>query len=203
LPSGNVAAIDTGTTLIGGPSAAVSAVYAQIPGSQQLSGNLAGFYGFPCSTTVQVTMAFGGKSWPINSDDMNLGRVSTTSDICAGGIFDLNAGSSIGEGGGNPNWVVGDTFLKNVYSVFRSDPAAIGFAELSDTAGGSSGSPSNASGTPTSSSTSSSRRPSGTPTGGNNNNDNDGTAGTDAAASFKISSVVLLTTIVSLLGYLY
>lgn len=49
LPSGNLAAIDTGTTLIGGPSAAVSAVYAQIPGSQPLSGNLAGFYGFRMS----------------------------------------------------------------------------------------------------------------------------------------------------------
>ena len=46
LPSGNLAAIDTGTTLIGGPSDAVAAVYAQIPGSQQLSGSLSGFYGF-------------------------------------------------------------------------------------------------------------------------------------------------------------
>lgn len=46
LPYGNLAAIDTGTTLIGGPTDAVAAVYAQIPGSQQLSGNLAGFYGF-------------------------------------------------------------------------------------------------------------------------------------------------------------
>jgi len=160
LPSGNLAAIDTGTTLIGGPSAAVSAVYAQIPGSQPLSGNLAGFYGFrtflsllvdpdldiphytfssACDTTVSVTMAFGGQSWPIDAQDMNLGRASATSDICAGGIFDLSAGSNIGEGGGNPNWVVGATFLKNVYSVFRSQPAAIGFAQLSDAAGGSSG----------------------------------------------------------------
>ena len=84
-------------------------------------------------------MSFGGKSWPINSKDMNLGRVSSGSSICAGGIFDLNAGSNIGEGGGNPTWVVGATFLKNVYSVFRSQPAAIGFAELSTSAGGSSG----------------------------------------------------------------
>lgn len=84
-------------------------------------------------------MSFGGKSWPINAQDMNLGRVSTGSNTCAGGIFDLTAGSNIGEGGGNPNWVVGATFLKNVYSVFRSQPAAIGFAELSDAAGGSSG----------------------------------------------------------------
>jgi len=62
LPAGNVAAIDTGTTLIGGPSAAVAAVYAQIPGSQQLSGNLAGFYAFRTSLFfvmyLSLTFAF-------------------------------------------------------------------------------------------------------------------------------------------------
>lgn len=38
---------------------------------------------------------------------------------------------------GGPSWIVGDTFLKNVYSVFRYDnPRAVGFAELSDIAKG-------------------------------------------------------------------
>ena len=46
LPPGNVAAIATGTTLVAGPPAAVSAVYAQIPGSLPLSGKYAGYYGF-------------------------------------------------------------------------------------------------------------------------------------------------------------
>ena len=70
---------------------------------------------------------------------MNFGPISNGSSICAGAIFDLSTGSNISEGGGNPNWIVGDTFLKNVYSVFRSQPAAIGFAELSKAAGGSLG----------------------------------------------------------------
>jgi cathepsin D len=181
LPSGNLAAIDTGTTLIGGPSAAVSAIYAQIPGSQPLTGNLVGFYGFPCTANVSLTFAFGGKSWPINPQDMNLGRVSTGSNICAGGIFDLTAGSNIGTGGGNPNWVVGATFLKNVYSVFRYQPAAIGFAELSSVAGGSSGTPSG---------------------GGNNNNNGAGSSQSAAVASFKISLATLLVAAGSLFGYL-
>ena len=38
--------IETGTTLIGGPTAVISAIYAQIPGSQPLTGNLTGYYGF-------------------------------------------------------------------------------------------------------------------------------------------------------------
>lgn len=86
---------------------------------------------------------------------MNLGTVGQ--GLCLGGIFDLTQGSDVGEGGGNPSWVVGDTFLvscifhpfifirysslsltqKNVYSVFRSNPPSIGFAQLSSAAGGS------------------------------------------------------------------
>lgn len=40
------AAIDTGTTLIGGPSDAVSAIYAQIENSQALTGQYSGYYAF-------------------------------------------------------------------------------------------------------------------------------------------------------------
>jgi cathepsin D len=185
LSSTNLAAIDTGTTLIGGPSAAVAAIYAQIPGSQKMTGSLVGFYGFPCTTQVTITMSFGGKAWPISTKDMNLGRVSSASPMCAGGIFDLTAGSNIGAGGGNPSWVVGATFLKNVYSVFRYQPAAIGFAELSSAAGGSSGTPT------------------GSGNGGGNGGSGSGTAGTDAAASLKTSSMMLLMAAASLSAYLF
>ncbi|KAG5636149.1 hypothetical protein H0H81_008980 [Sphagnurus paluster] len=93
-------------------------------------------------------MSFGGKLWPINPADMNLGRVSRGSTQCVGGIFDLSLGSNITPGSGNPSWVVGATFLKNVYAVYRSSPPSIGFAQLSAAAGGS--------GTPSSSPVSSS-----------------------------------------------
>ena len=64
-----------------------------------------------CSTQVTITLSFGGKAWPINSNDMNLGPIAQGSTQCLGGIFDLSQGSSIDSGSGNPNWVVGDTFL--------------------------------------------------------------------------------------------
>ena len=44
--SSALSAIDTGTTLIGGPSTDVAAIWAAVPGSQPLSGQMAGFYGF-------------------------------------------------------------------------------------------------------------------------------------------------------------
>lgn len=134
--SAALSAIDTGTTLIGGPTADVNTIWAAVPGSSPVA-NMQGFFSFPCSTQVTITLSFGGKAWPINSNDMNLGPIAQGSTQCLGGIFDLSQGSSIDSGSGNPNWVVGDTFLKNVYSVFRSQPPSIGFAQLSDAAGGS------------------------------------------------------------------
>ncbi|KAF9067496.1 aspartic peptidase domain-containing protein [Rhodocollybia butyracea] len=143
--SNQLAAIDTGTTLIGGPSDAVQEFYANIPGSGPVLGQ-EGFFSFPCSTTINATLTFNGTTWPIDPTDMNVGPVQTGSTSCLGGIFDLTLGSDIPVGTGNPSWVVGDVFLKNVYTVFRGTPSssgtsngtpAIGFAQLSSAAGGS------------------------------------------------------------------
>ena len=62
---------------------------------------------------------------------MNLGAVgisSTGVQMCVGGIFDV--GSTVGTGSKVPSWIVGDTFLKNVYSVYRANPPSVGFATL-------------------------------------------------------------------------
>lgn len=42
--SGSWAAIDTGTTLVGGPPSVIQNVYAQIPGSQAGTGNWEGYW---------------------------------------------------------------------------------------------------------------------------------------------------------------
>ncbi|KAJ7100774.1 acid protease [Mycena belliarum] len=135
IPTGNaaLAAIDTGTTALGGPTDAVNAIWAAVPGASSVE---QGFFQFPCSTSVQVTLSFGGTAWPINSDDMNLGPVRQGSSMCVGAIFDLTNGGEADLGA--PSWVIGDTFLKNVYSVFRQSPMSVGFAQLaSDAASGS------------------------------------------------------------------
>jgi len=130
VPSGSssFAAIDTGTTLIGGPSDVIAEIYAQIPGSQAGSGNFQGYYTYPCSTDVEVTVSFGnGTSLPISSADFELSKL--TSSSCLGSFFVLDSGS-----GSTPSWIFGDTFLKNVYSVFRYNPPSVGFAQLSSVA---------------------------------------------------------------------
>lgn len=91
-----------------------------------------------CSTDVSVSISFGGTSWPISSADMNLGTINigssagptsgASTQMCVGGIFDI--GNTVGTGQGVPSWIVGDTFLKNVYSVYRASPPSVGFAQL-------------------------------------------------------------------------
>ncbi|KAF8872837.1 aspartic peptidase A1 [Gymnopilus junonius] len=135
LPSGqsSYAAIDTGTTLVGGPPQYVSQIFAQIPGSQPGTGDFQNYYTYPCDSAVNVSLSFGGKqNWTISAADFQLSRLTRSS--CLGAFFELSTSSSA------PSWIVGDTFLKNVYSVFRYKPLSIGFAQLSATAVAESGS---------------------------------------------------------------
>jgi len=120
------AAIDTGTTLVGGPPDAIAAIFAQIPNSQLGTGDLEGYYLYPCTTSVTVTMTFSSRTWTINPADFLLMRAS--SSLCVGAFFSLSLSGSA------PQWIVGDTFLKNVYSVYRFNPPSVGFANLSSNA---------------------------------------------------------------------
>ncbi|KAK4691624.1 hypothetical protein P7C70_g9310, partial [Phenoliferia sp. Uapishka_3] len=96
--TGAMVAVDTGTTLIGGPTNDVKAIYEKIVGAQAATGDYTGPFGIS-------------------------GNVST----CLGAFFDLTLSST-----SKISWVIGAAFLKNVFSVFRADPASVGFALLSD-----------------------------------------------------------------------
>ncbi|VDC07595.1 unnamed protein product [Peniophora sp. CBMAI 1063] len=127
----NVAAIDTGTQFIGGPTKAVEAFWSKVDGSEKA--NSTGLYQYPCTTNLTSTLSFGGKAWPIFADDMNLGPAPNTTGLCLGAVFDLQETLVNSDIPDLPNWLIGDTFLKNVYSVFRGgEDAAVGFAELAD-----------------------------------------------------------------------
>ena len=145
------AAIDTGTTLIGGPASAVAAIYAAIPGSKAMTGSYAGYYEYPCSTDISMTMTFDSFTVEIGQADFNIGSYGVDGTMCIGGVYvqSLSSSSAI-------QWIVGDTMLKNVYSVYRYSPAAVGFAKLasdSSSSTGTSGSSAASSGSPAASST--------------------------------------------------
>ena len=78
----------------------------------------------------------------MSADDFNVGRVSAVSNICLGAVFVLpptSGGTEITIFGVSRHravlWLLltsalQDAFLKNVYSVYRFDPPAVGFAPL-------------------------------------------------------------------------
>ncbi|KAF9556705.1 acid protease [Agrocybe pediades] len=128
----SLAAIDTGTTLLGAPSDAAAAIWKAAGGKPLNDGS--GMFAIPCSSQVEVAISFGGKTWTIDPRDMIFESLQGSSTTCVGAIFDVEAGTSIQNqpGSGTPAWIIGDTFLKNVYSVFRVTPPSIGFAQLSN-----------------------------------------------------------------------
>ncbi|RDX53186.1 protease [Lentinus brumalis] len=115
--------IDSGTSIMYGPPAAVQAFYKAIPNSK-LYDESGGFYTFPCRNPPQVAFNWGGKSWTISAENFNFGETEQGSGECVGTL----AGQDLGLG--DNTWLLGDSFMKNVYSVFSFSKNAVGFAAL-------------------------------------------------------------------------
>lgn len=118
------AAIDTGTTLIGGPDSVVQSIYANIPGSSS-QGN--GYYSYPCSSTINATLTFGNQQYTIPDSDFSAGSLDSRGSTCLGAFFGLGSTANT-----DLQWIIGDAFLKNVYTVFTTanNNARVGFASL-------------------------------------------------------------------------
>ncbi|GAA5925574.1 hypothetical protein JCM1841_006370 [Sporobolomyces salmonicolor] len=139
------AAIDTGTTLIYVPTKVAAALYASIGGTQV--GN-SGEYHVPCvSTFGSIALSFGGVQYEVPLADVFLGYASSSSTSeCILGIFGADTYGPDGEDVA----IVGDLFLKAVYTVYtysQNGAPAVGFAvsSTSDTTSSSSSSSSSAS----------------------------------------------------------
>ncbi|KAJ6592643.1 aspartic peptidase domain-containing protein [Mycena capillaripes] len=130
---------DTTADFIFGPAADVDAIGRAISGSSNKTGD----WRFPCNVTVNMTVSFGGRAWPIdiNRSPLNFGDTQCLTLIIA------NATGILATDSAHQGWVFGTPFLVSTirpvhyfrpytYSVFRVTPPSIGFAELSTLAGG-------------------------------------------------------------------
>jgi cathepsin D len=113
------AIIDSGTTLIVAPTADAAKLYQSVPGSASAGD---GYYTYPCNRPPSVSLTFGGKNFAISPDTFSLGRVSSGSSQCVGGI--------VGEDVGADFWIVGDVFMRNVYTKFDLGKSEVAFAAL-------------------------------------------------------------------------
>ena len=114
------AIIDTGTSYVLMPPTDAEALHALIPGSVA-NGE---YYNIPCTATADVQFTFSGVAYSVSPKDY-IGK--PTGNLCTSNI--------IGHQAFGPNeWILGDVFLKNVYSVFDYDKERIGFGTMNGVA---------------------------------------------------------------------
>lgn len=144
--TGKTAIVDTGTSYILMPPADADSLHDLIPGSSQ-NGEL---YIVPCSSTASVYITISGVKYSVSPKDY-VGKASGSG--CQSNI--------IGHQAFGPNdWILGDVFLKNVYTVLDFDNARVGFGTKSGAVAEGNGSSSSVSSTTTSApSSSTSSRP--------------------------------------------
>ena len=111
--SGRTAIMDTGTSYILMPPADALAVHSQIPGFSQ-SGEV---FSVPCTTNSSIQFFFNQQTYNISTADW-IGS-KQQSGLCRTNIVGRQTFSET-------QWLVGDTFLKNVYSVYDFDGPRVG-----------------------------------------------------------------------------
>ena len=117
--TGNQAFIDTGTTYMLIPASDAQTLFGQVPGSV----NSGDYWNIPCDTTIEIAVVFQGVSFNISPEDY-VGDPQGN-NLCQSHIIGHAAL-------GDNQWLLGDTFMKNVYTVFDADQARIGFATRND-----------------------------------------------------------------------
>jgi len=125
-----VAVLDTGTTFILGPSADVDAFWNAAGGSRKTE---SGQWEVQCTRAVSVGFVLGDGQNEYAVDPLDISwRPAATSEAgwCVGGI-QINNNVNSGD------WILGDTFLRNVYATHHgatsNTPPRIGLLGLTDT----------------------------------------------------------------------
>lgn len=104
------------------PVAAAQAFFATIPGSAPYR-PLAGYYTFPCTATLSISLSFAGstRQHAIDPRDFNLGYIDYPNGNCLAAYIGQNTGLGT-------RTIVGDVFMKSWYTSFDVTNSRIGLA---------------------------------------------------------------------------
>lgn len=111
---GKTAIIDTGTSVIFMPPNDAKLLVAKMPGVVASGEN----YHMDCTVTAPLQLIFSGVTYDIPPKDY-LNPTKNTDGLCT---LNIVARKTLGD----TQWLVGDAFLKSVYSVFDFDKNAVG-----------------------------------------------------------------------------
>ncbi|KAJ7116407.1 aspartic peptidase domain-containing protein [Mycena epipterygia] len=115
---------DTGTTLFIAPKQDVDTIHNSIPGAK--FDNSSNAWTVPCNTDAVLSLVFAGKSFHIQPGD--LAFLPLDPKNATGACTSAIAEGDVSEG--LEDWLVGDTFLKNVYFSTNEDTDQISLARL-------------------------------------------------------------------------
>ncbi|KII87031.1 hypothetical protein PLICRDRAFT_663523 [Plicaturopsis crispa FD-325 SS-3] len=121
-PGTSIALIDSGTTLAYIPEATVDAIYGAIPGSKHLTHDGNNVWLVPCLASANVTLQFGGDTFAVDPLDLT---IVTTSIQANGSTYTVCVNAFQAQAAGIPgevDMILGDTFMRNVYSVYVHQP---------------------------------------------------------------------------------
>jgi len=109
--------VDSGTSLITGPSSEIR----KIASSVGASANLLGQYTIPCdkvSSLPDLEFVIGGKTWSVPGEKLVMEAAGT----CLFGMMGMDIPN-------NPKWIMGDVFMRHYYTIFDYGQQRVGFAE--------------------------------------------------------------------------
>ncbi|KAH9930032.1 aspartic peptidase domain-containing protein [Fomitopsis serialis] len=102
--------LDSGTSLAQVPRYYLDAMFQDLPGAIYTEQDGKNYYTVPCETKVNISMIFGNNSYPVHPLDSVFVDVNTTGAVtCRTGILNIDD---------SPRWILGDTFMRNVYTLF-------------------------------------------------------------------------------------
>ncbi|KAL6458909.1 hypothetical protein MHYP_G00323810 [Metynnis hypsauchen] len=112
------AIVDTGTSLIVGPSSAISTLNAYLGAEQDENGD----YIVSCSSVQSmpsVTFTLNGYAFSIPA-----------SSFVTQSYYGCQTGFSGGDFGTSFSWILGDVFIRNWYTIFNRQTSSVGLAQL-------------------------------------------------------------------------